>query len=443
MTSRRHLGAARRLAVLFIAALAALDCTRGDDSVANPHPTPLTRPKAAPLSAMAQLGRTIFFDSTLSASGTRSCATCHRPENAYASPARSPIVSVATRAGGGIVRAVPSLRYAYRAPDFSIGPELSDLDGAAPSTTPQVTGTRPTKVAGGASRADVMVARGGLFWDGRVNTLQDQAMGPLLNTSEMGNTSISTVAAKLRHATYARQFVTLFGVDIFAQPTRLVDEAMFAVARFQIEDPSFHPYTSKYDYYLEGKARLTRSEWRGLQAFNDAERGNCAACHLERPRGDGLPPVFTDYEYEALGVPRNTVSAGTDLGACGPLRTDLRDQPQFCGMFRTPSLRNTATRSEFFHNGVYHSLDEVLAFYTFRDVHPERIYPALAGGGVAKFNDLPARYHVNVDTSDAPFNRKPGQAAPMTDAERRDVIAFLRTLTDDYKLSPPGASRPD
>ena len=205
--------------------------------------------------------------------------------------------------------------------------------------------------------------------------------------------------------------MTLFGVDIFAQPARLVDEAMFAVARFQIEDPSFHPYSSKYDYFLEGKVRLTPSEWRGLQAFDDEKRGNCAACHVDRPRGDGLPPVFTDYEYAALGVPRDTSSrGGTDLGACGPLRTDLREQPQYCGMFRTPSLRNTATRSAFFHNGVYRSLEEVLAFYNFRDTHPERIYHDRSGG-VEKFNDLPALFHGNVDTADAPFNRRPRATA--------------------------------
>lgn len=439
MTPRRFLRRAQCVAALIVGSLAAIQCEHGD-TVVNPHPAVLVRPRAAPLSTMALLGRAIFYDSTLSTSGTRSCASCHRPENAYASPVRSSTVLAA----GGIVRAIPSLRYAYRAPDFSIGPEFSDVD-ASPQTVaiPLPPGAHPVKVAGGASRSDVMVARGGLFWDGRANTLQDQAMGPLFNPSEMGNTSAATVATKLRGAKYAPQFVTLFGVDIFAQPARLVDEAMFAVARYQIEDPSFHPYSSKYDYYLEGKARLTQSEWRGSQAFDDPKRGNCAACHLDRPRGDGLPPVFTDYEYEALGVPRYVAMArGTDLGACGPVRTDLRDQPQFCGMFRTPSLRNTATRSDFFHNGVYHTLEDVLAFYNFRDTHPSRIYPTVAGS-VAKFNDLPARFHGNVDTSDAPFNRRPGQPPPMTDEEVRDIIAFLKTLTDGYVLTPRGAPRPD
>jgi Cytochrome c peroxidase len=419
-----------------LALATAFACEHPNGDVANPHPVRLVRPKAAPLSAMALLGRSIFYDSTLSATGKRSCATCHRPEDAYASPDRSDIALAAVGRTGGIVRAIPSLRYAYRAPDFSIGPELDDVDATTPTTVARTApGARSRKVAGGASRTEVQVARGGLFWDGRANTLQDQAMGPLFNANEMGNTSVDAVADKLLRAPYVQQFVTLFGVRIFAVPAQLVDEAMFAVARYQIEDPSFHPYTSKYDYFLEGKAKLTASEWRGLQAFDDEKRGNCAACHLDRPRGDGLPPVFTDYEYEALGVPHDTTAprpAGSDLGACGPLRTDLRDQPQYCGMFRTPSLRNTATRSEFFHNGIYRSLEEVLAFYNFRDTHPERIYPTVPGLGVVKFDDLPARYHGNIDTTDAPFDRHRGQAPAMTDEEMKDIIAFLRTLTDGY-----------
>jgi cytochrome c peroxidase len=248
-------------------------------------------------------------------------------------------------------------------------------------------------------------------------------MGPLFNPNEMGNRDARSVRDRLQQASYAKQFVALFGADIFAQPDRLVDEAMFAVARYQIEDSSFHPYDSKYDAYLEGRATLTASEWRGLQAFEDPKRGNCAACHLDRARGDGLPPVFTDYEYEALGVPGDLTR---DLGACGPLRTDLKAQPEYCGKFRTPSLRNTATRTAFFHNGVFSTLEDVLAFYNFRDTKPEMVYHGAA---------LADRR--NLDTVDAPFSRRRGQQSPMTDQEMRDVVAFLRTLTDGYVAPRP------
>ena len=96
-------------------------------------------------------------------------------------------------------------------------------------------------------------------------------------------------------------------------------------------------------------------------------------------------------------------------------------------MFLTPTLRNVATRHAFFHNGVYHTLAQVLDFYDFRDTRPQRVY---AHG---KFDDLPPRDRANVDTADAPFDRTRGQAPPFTAAEERDIIAFLNTLTDGYR----------
>jgi len=406
----------------FAAVLGACQSGGRDDGVENPRPVHLVRPASAPLSAMALLGRAIFFDSSLSASGRRSCASCHAPSTAYAS-ADLPVGS------DGVVRTIPTLTYAYRAPNFGVGLDMNDVD--EPPTTPPRSSVdrRDTKVAG-AARADSMIARGGLFWDGRVNTLQNQAMGPLFNPNEMGNRDAESVRDRLRHAAYSRRFVELFGPAVFAQPSRVVDEAMFAVARYQIEDSSFHSYDSKYDAYLEGRAKLSASEWRGLQAFDDPKRGNCAACHVDRPRGDGLPPVFTDYEYEALGVPNDTGRArgAVDLGACGPLRTDLKTQSHFCGLFRTPSLRNVATRTRFFHNGVYRTLEDVLAFYNVRDTDPDRIYPA--------GSSLPQRYRGNLDTTDAPFGRARGQHPAMTDQDMQDIVAFLRTLTDGYHAKP-------
>jgi cytochrome c peroxidase len=201
----------------------------------------------------------------------------------------------------------------------------------------------------------------------------------------------------------------------------------------------FHPYSSKYDYWLEGKARFTPAEARGYRIFNDAQGANCAGCHLAQPSADGLPPLFTDHQYEALGVPRNTRltvnrdPAYFDLGICGPIRTDMKRQTQYCGMFLTPTLRNVATRHAFFHNGVYRSLQQVLDFYDFRDTRPEQIYRRDRNGRVAKYDDLPLRYRANVDTIDPPFDRRPGAVPPMTHQQEQDVIAFLRTLTDGYR----------
>lgn len=119
-----------------------------------------------------------------------------------------------------------------------------------------------------------------------------------------------------------------------------------------------------------------------------------------------------------------------DLGICGPYRTDLASQTRYCGMFKTPSLRNVATRRVFFHNGVFHSLRQVLEWYVGRDLHPERFYPRDSSGKVVKYDDLPARYRSNVDVVDGPFNRHPGDPPALKPAEICAVIALLKTLTD-------------
>jgi cytochrome c peroxidase len=118
------------------------------------------------------------------------------------------------------------------------------------------------------------------------------------------------------------------------------------------------------------------------------------------------------------------------MGLCGPVRADLTQQTQYCGMFLTPTLRNAATRKAFFHNGVYHSLTDVLAFYNLRDTAPGRIYPRSRSGDIARYNDLPAKYQANVDTTDAPFNRRPGGSPAMSERDMADIIAFLTTLND-------------
>ncbi|HVS76068.1 MAG TPA: cytochrome c peroxidase, partial [Steroidobacteraceae bacterium] len=283
------------------------------------------------------------------------------------------------------------------------------------------------------------VPQGGLFWDGRADTLEQQINGPLYNPLEMDAGSAARVVRKLAAAPYAQDFVRLFGPGIFENVRLATDEAMFAIARYEIEDRDFHPFTSKFDAWLAGRARFTRAELRGYELFNDPAKGNCAACHLDRPTRDGLPPLFTDFQYEALGVPRNPAIPANrdprhyDLGLCGPYRADLRRQSQYCGMFVTPSLRNVATRRVFFHNGVFHSLRQVLDFYVNRDLHPQRFYPRDAAGQVIRYDDLPPRYRANVDRMDAPLDRHPGDPPALTPGEIRDVIAFLGTLTDGYR----------
>lgn len=409
---------------------------------ANPHPRVLLLPPVRPLSAMAQLGDRLFHDPRLSASGRMSCVSCHSPAHAYGPPGDASVVLGGPNARTPGVRSVPSLRYLYRQPPFSIGPDTQADNDQYPSLQRQVqqslTHVRVLKSASAPQAAAAnLVPQGGLFWDGRVNTLQQQANGPMFNPTEMDAGTMTTVVAKLK-AYYEDDFAALFGPYLFRNPRLVVDEAMFAIGRYQIESRDFHPFSSKFDAWLAGRARLSPAELRGYRAFDDPAKGNCAACHLDQPTPDGRPPLFTDFQYEALGVPRNpTIPANRDpryydLGVCGPYRTDLNTETRYCGMFLTPSLRNVATRRVFFHNGVFHSLRKVLEWYVYRDLRPARFYSRDASGGVVKYDDLPARYRGNVDTTDAPFDRHPGDPPALSEAEIDDVIAFLKTLTDGY-----------
>jgi cytochrome c peroxidase len=411
----------------------------------NPRPVQLLRPPVAPLSAMAQLGRLVFFDKSLSASGRIACASCHSAANHYGPPNDLPAMDGGPHMSSQGVRAVPSLMYLERQPNFSIGPDNEENENVS-LTQMAALGQhtlRALKTAQSTTQSAVnMVPQGGLFWDGRADTLQSQALFPLLSPIEMDAGTIEMVAAKLHRAPYAARMVQLFGPGIFETPRRAVAEALFAVARYQIEDRRFHLYTSKFDFWLEGKARLTPIELRGYQLFNDPAKANCAGCHLDRPTPDRLPPMFTDYQYEALGAPRNMALAANrnpkyfDLGICGPYRTDMRKQTQYCGMFLTPTLRNVATRHVFFHNGLFHTLEQVLDFYDFRDTQPQRVYPRVHDGAVAKFNDIPLLYRSNIDVTDPPFNRTLGEAPAMSPQDETDIIAFLKTLTDGYQPTP-------
>ncbi|MDD4887875.1 MAG: cytochrome c peroxidase, partial [Thiomonas sp.] len=370
----------------------------------NPHPVQLVLPPSQPLSAAAQLGRQLFFDTALSGSGKQSCASCHDPANGYNPPPGSgPVMLGGPHLASSGFRPPPSLAYLYRQQNFSIGPDNEENETITLQQLVALgqSSQRATKTAQStAQAAQNLVPTGGLFWDGRVNTLQQQADGPLFNPVEMNAGTPQRVAAIIEHQPYAKDFVQLFGPSVFEDPKQAVAEALFAIARYQIEDPKFHAFNSKYDAWLQGKARMSPQEMRGYLAFNDPKAGDCAACHLDKPTATGLPPLFTDTQYEALGVPRNPhIPANADpryvdLGLCGPFRTDLKNQPQYCGMFLTPTLRNVAQRPVYFHNGVYHSLKQVLDFYNFRDVQPGKIYPTV-DGKVQKYDDLPPQYRAN------------------------------------------------
>ena len=362
-------------------------------------------PTASALSAQAALGEKIFADVSLSASGRQACASCHSPDNAHA-PANDLFVQL----GGPLLdqqgrRHAPSIGYmSFNKPFFF-----------APDGTPT----------------------GGFFWDGRAVSLLEQAGEPFVNPFEMANANVAEVIAKLSNAPYAADFKSVFGADIFARPDDAMARVKLALSQYQKEDTEFHAFSSKYDEFLRGRVRLSEQETRGLALFNNPTKGNCISCHPSGKAADGSFPLFTDFTYDNLGVPRNPAitrnddPAYHDLGLCE--RADLAGRADLCGAFKVPSLRNVAQRRVFFHNGRFNTLKDAVTFYVQRDTSPEKWYPLNPDASVKKFDDLPVQYRANVNTVEVPYNRRPGDAPALSDAEVDDVIAFLKTLNDGYK----------
>jgi cytochrome c peroxidase len=284
---------------------------------------------------------------------------------------------------------------------------------------------------------------GGRTWDGRAQSAHDQARLPLLSRFEMANASAEAVVARVQRATYAAEFRDTFGGKVFDDKALAFKAVLMALEAFQQSPAEFYPYSSKYDAWLRHETTLNREEMRGLAAFNDPARGNCARCHPSAMRR-GAFPAFTDFGYAAVGAPRNSAipanadSSYYDLGLCGPLRTDLADKSEYCGLFRTPSLRNAATRSSYFHNGVFHRLADVVRFYAERDTQPQKWYPRAPDGTTMKFDDLPLQYRGNIDVQ-PPFDRHRGDPPALSEADIEAVAAFLNTLTDGYEISPTGS----
>src|SRR5271166_3521760 len=366
--------------------------------------------------ALAALGRKLFFDASLSASGRMACATCHDPDHAFGPPNGRDVQFGGKDMQQPGLRAVPSLRYLQVVPQFTEHFFESGDEGD------ESIDNGPT---------------GGLTWDGRADRHRQQARLPLLSPFEMANDSPAAVVARVRKASYADEVRRMFGAAILDDADEAFAIVGEALEAYQQNAGEFYPYSSRYDAYLAARARLTPQQARGLALFNDPQKGNCGNCHRSRRGNDGTPPQFTDYGLIAIGVPRNrNIPANADpvfrdLGACGPLRTDLLGRGEYCGLFRTPTLRNVALRRSFFHNGAVHTLREAVAFYVERDTSAEKWYPREPDGRVRKYDDLPPQYHANIN-GEPPFGIRPGNAPALSPAEIGDIVAFLGTLTDGY-----------
>ncbi len=369
-------------------------------SAPAPKLSSVSRPNEAARSA---LGKLIFFDKSLSEPEGTSCASCHDPAHGFAGNHGSTVgVPLGSRAGHFGIRNTPSVMYLKFTRPFHLHWEED---------------------------APVVDAYGGFFWDGRVDDLAEVPKQPLLNPNEMNNASGASIVAKIEHAEYGADFRQAFGASTDAEHTlRSVGEALASY----LTSPELAPFSSKYDQFIQHRVALSTQEALGLDLFKDSAKGGCSECHK---LNDTIPvperSLFTDHGFDSVGVPRNAKLSVDhapdhfDLGLCQrPNPKFHSDSPEFCGAFRTPSLRNVALRQSFMHNGVFSSLRDVVSFYASRSTNPRRWYRG------PEFDDLPTQYREYVNVDKAPYNRHAGDAPALDDREIDAIVAFLGTLSD-------------
>ncbi len=341
------------------------------------------------LSQKETLGKLLFHDRNLSTPPGQACVDCHSAEAGFGNPDSSLPVS----------RGVYPDRFGNR----------NDLPAAYAGFSPSFHFDKEEEMY-----------VGGQFWDGRAATLQEQAKGPFLNPLEMANPDPETVVVSIRKAEYAGLFREVFGADSLDDAERAYDLVAEAIAAYE-QSPELNRFDSKYDYYLAGRISLTEQEQRGLQLFEDEKKGNCAACHPSRPGPYSDHPLFTDYTYDNLGVPKNPENpfyylpatlnpegnAFVDPGLGGTVNS-----AEQLGKFKVPSLRNIAVTAPYMHNGVFKTLHQVMAFYNTRDIGPWTAPEITAN-----------------------VNREELGSLGLSEKEMAEIIAFLGTLTDGFVVT--------
>ena len=323
-----------------------LGLSQGAGQVTGLDKNPLTRAKI-------ELGRQLYFDPRLSADATVSCASCHDPAQGYGAH---------TKTGLGI------------------------RDQAGGRNSP-VSYNR--------------ILSGAQFWDGRADSLEAQAVGPIANPGEMGFTHEGAVERLKSIPVYEKQFKKIFGgVSIDA-----VGQAIAAFERVIVTGPSPYDYGEQLRpfanldeddikddedlaaKYAEAKAAaatfaMSESAKRGREIFF-TEKGNCTACHV----GANL----ADEKFHNLGIGMD--AAEPDLG-----RFAVTKDPKDKGAFKTPTVRNVALTAPYMHDGSLATLEEVVEWYD-------------KGG------------HPNPNLSD---KIKP---LKLTAQEKADLVAFMRACT--------------
>jgi cytochrome c peroxidase len=359
------------------------------------------------LSQKEQLGQQLFFDTNLSQPAGQACSTCHNPSTAFTDADKSKPTSKGVISGLFGNRNTPTAMYAAYSPAFYF-----DRNSG--------------------------LYIGGQFLDGRASTLADQAKGPFVNPIEMANTNAAMVVNKVKIASYASLFNTVYGTGALNNTAQAYNRIADAIAAFE-RSPVLNRFSSKYDFYLFGKAKLTTQERRGLTIFEAGNKGNCAACHPNHPI-NGTPPVFTDHSYDNLGVPKNPENPFYNLvsqfNPDGAYFVDLGlgdslDMPSEDGKIKVPTLRNVAVTAPYMHNGYFKTLRGVVEFYSNRDLK-RRCRNSLT----TEVNARAQNCWPSAETQ-ANVNHTELGSLKLSAQEIDDLVAFLNTLSDGYKTDSP------
>ncbi len=287
------------------------------------------------ITTKAALGKKLFSEKILSKDSSVSCASCHKPQFAFAD----------TMA-------------------FSFG-----IEGKRTSrNTPSVLN---------------MKNRPYFFWDGRAVSLEQQALMPIENPNEMGLPIAEAISRLNKSSTYLILFKKIFK----QQPT---DQNL--AAAFAAYEKTLETVDSKFDDWSNSLKKFTAQEERGRQVFVGS-KAKCFDCHFQED--------FTDDNFKNIGL-YNEVNL-TDAGLY-----NITKKESDKGKFKTPGLRNIAVTAPYMHNGLFKTLEEVVEYYD----NPNKI----------------VLNPINIDT----LLQKPLQ---LTQKEKKDLVAFLKTLTDKKYLA--------
>lgn len=307
-----------------------------------PVPVPAGNPETQ---ETIQLGRELFYEKKLSRDSTIACASCHDPQKGF-SDSR---------------------------------PNSLGVDGKV--------GTRNAPTVMNAAYMPL------LFWDGRAGSLEEQSGGPMANAVEMDMKYELVISRLNEDAHYRAEFQKAFGPG----PVTLA-KVKQAIASFERTLISGNSPFDRYEYGGD-KTALSPAAIRGLQVFEDPNKGNCVSCHTIGPKY----ALFTDGKFHNTGAGVNGEGDLLDVG-----RYQVTKNEADRGSFKTPTLRNVALSAPYMHDGSLKTLKDVVDFY--------------AGGGNSNDHQDPAMQRIHLSGQD-----------------RADLVAFLESLTGEMptNMVPP------